>query len=272
VSARLDGKVAIVTGASSGIGLSVARKLVASGAKVALVARTKDKLDQAVGELGRDRAEAYPLDVKDFAALGALPAKVVERFGGLDILVNNAGLNHRGSVLEHSAGDLADVITTNLTAPIYLTRAALPLFRTGGYVINLASLAGMVPVPHEAAYCASKAGLRAFTRSLDDELGERGLTACLVSPGPVDTGFFGDVAHVPDLVFSQPMRSADQVADAVMECLHTGVREIAIPRLSGTLATVGYLFPSLARGLRPLLERRGAANKRAYMARKGNGS
>ena len=269
MTARLDGKVAIVTGASSGIGLAVARKLVAAGARVALVARTKAKLEDAVRELGEERAAAYPLDVKDFAALASLPEQVKQRFGGLDVLVNNAGLNHRGSVLEHSAAELADVITTNLTAPVYLTRAAIPHLRRGGFVVNVASLAGMVPVPHEAAYSASKAGLRAFTRSLDDELGARGLTACLVSPGPVDTGFVGDVEHVPDLVFSQPMRSAEQVADAVLECLETGEREIAIPRLSGALATVGYLFPSVARGLRPLLERRGAANKRAYLARKG---
>jgi NAD(P)-dependent dehydrogenase (short-subunit alcohol dehydrogenase family) len=145
---ELEGKVAIVTGASSGIGLAVARRLVAEGASVALVARTKSKLDEAVRELG-DRAAAYPLDVKDTAALGSLPEQVAERFGGLDILVNNAGLNHRGSVLR------------------------------------------------------------------------------------------------------------------------TGTRESALPRLSGTLATVGYLFPAVARGLRPLLERRGAANKRAYLARKG---
>jgi short-subunit dehydrogenase len=265
---ELEGKVAIVTGASSGIGLAVARRLVAEGASVALVARTKSKLDEAVRELG-DRAAAYPLDVKDTAALGSLPQQVAERFGGLDILVNNAGLNHRGSVLSHSASDLADIITTNLTAPIFLTRVAIPLIRPGGFIVNVASLAGMVPVPHEATYSASKAGLRAFTRSLDDELGARGLTACLVSPGPVDTGFVADAEHVPDLVFSQPMRSAEEVADAVLECLRTGTREIALPRLSGTLATVGYLFPAVARGLRPLLERRGAANKRAYLARKG---
>ena len=270
----MKGKVAVVTGASSGIGLAVARQLMDAGASVALVARTRAKLEEAVRELdeGRGapsgRAAAYPVDVKDFASLAALPGQVVERFGGLDILVNNAGLNHRGPVLDHSAEALADVITTNLTAPIYLTRVAVPLMRRGGTVVNVASLAGMVPVPHEAAYCASKAGLRAFTRALAEELSGAGIEACLVSPGPVDTGFFGDVAHVPDLVFSQPMRTAAQIADAVMECIRTGAREIAVPSMSGKLATVGYVFPGLARVLRPLLEKRGAANKRAYLARK----
>ena len=269
----MKGKVALVTGASSGIGLAVARRLARDGASVALVARTRDKLDEAVRELDgpEGRAVAYPVDVKDFAALAALPGKVIERFGGLDILVNNAGLNHRGPVLDHSPDALADVITTNLPGPLYLTRVAIPLLRQGGTIVNVASLAGMVPVPHEAAYCASKAGLRAFTRALAEELVGTGIAACLVSPGPVDTGFFGDVALVPDLVFSQPMRSAEQIADAVMECIRTGAREIAVPSLSGKLATVGYVFPGLARVLRPLLEKRGAANKRAYMARKGMG-
>jgi short-subunit dehydrogenase len=264
----MQGKVAIVTGASSGIGLAVARRIVGEGGSVALVARTRSTLEEAARSLGADRAAVYPIDVKDFGALTALPRRVVERFGGLDILVNNAGLNHRGPVREQAAAALADVLTTNLTAPVFLTRTALPHMRRGGIVVNVASLAGMVPVPDEATYCASKAGLRAFTRALADELESSGMRACIVSPGPVDTGFFGEVAHVPDLVFSQPMRTAEQIADAVMACIRTGAREIAVPSLSGKLATVGYLFPGLARVLRPLLEKRGAANKRAYMARK----
>jgi NAD(P)-dependent dehydrogenase (short-subunit alcohol dehydrogenase family) len=264
----LEGKVAIVTGASSGIGLAVAHRLAGRGAKVALVARTREALEKAAREIGGERAAAFALDVKDFAALGALPAKVVARFGALDVVVNNAGLNHRGPVMNHSAQALADVVTTNLTAPVFLTRAALPHIGPGGVIVNVASLAGMVPVPHEAAYCASKAGLRAFTRALSFELEERGVRAAIVSPGPVDTTFFGDVEAVPDIVFSQPMRTADQVADAVIACIEGRADEIALPALSGKLATMGYVFPKLARALRPLLEKRGAANKRAYIAKK----
>jgi short-subunit dehydrogenase len=199
----------------------------------------------------------------------SLPSAVVERFGRLDILVNNAGLNHRGAVAEHSPEALAEVITTNLTAPVYLTRAAVEKMSKGGVIVNVASLAGMVPVPHEAAYSASKAGLRAFTRALADEVRGSNIQACLVSPGPVDTGFFGDIERVPDLVFSQPMRTADQIAAAVLDCIRTGAGEIAVPALSGKLATVAYVFPGLGRLLRPILEKRGAANKRAYIARKG---
>jgi short-subunit dehydrogenase len=263
----IEGKVAIVTGASSGIGLAVARTFVRAGARVALVARTRSKLEEIASELGA--AAAFPLDVSDSEALASLPSKVVERFGRLDILVNNAGLNHRGPMLEHSPQALADVIATNLVAPIYLTRVAVPKMGRGGVIVNVASLAGMVPVPDEAAYCASKAGLRAFTRAVGDELRDSGISACLVSPGPVDTGFFGDVEHVPDLVFSQPMRTAEQIAEAVMACVETGKGEVAVPALSGKLATMGYLFPRLGRALRPYLERRGRSNKRAYIARKG---
>lgn len=262
----LQGRIAIVTGASSGIGLAVAERLVASGARVALVARTRAKLEAAAARLGAERAAAFPADVTDFAALDALPRAVVDRFGGLDILVNNAGLNHRGPILDHAARDLADVITTNLTAPVYLTRVAATHLRTGGAVVNVASLAGMIPLPHEAAYCASKAGLRAFTFALAEELAPRGITVSSVSPGPVDTDFFGDVSTVPDLVFSQPMSTPDEVADAVMACILRGGREVAMPALSGRLATLGYLFPGLARRLRPVLERRGAALKARYLA------
>ncbi len=267
-----DGKVAIVTGASSGIGLSVARKLVAEGAKVALVARTRDTLERIARELSAKRegsAAAFPCDVKDFASLARLPGLVAERFGGLDILVNNAGLNHRGALTRHTPEALADVVTTNLTAPIFLTRAALDHLRPGGAVVQVASLAGMVPVPGEATYSASKAGIRAFARAILEELAAAGIHSGCVSPGPVDTGFFGDVEDVPPLVFSQPMSTADEIADAVLTCIRTRAPEIAVPAASGRLATAAYVFPRLATGIRPLLERKGAKAKRAYMAKKG---
>jgi short-subunit dehydrogenase len=265
-STNLVGKVALVTGASSGIGLSVTEKLVAAGARVAMVARRKATLEEHVARFGAERAAAFALDVTDLQALMALPDRVVARFGRLDILVNNAGVNHRGPILRYSARELADIVTTNLTAPVVLTRAAVDKLGPGGAIVNIASIAGMIPVPHEAAYAASKAGLRAFTRSVREEFPD--LQVATVSPGPVDTGFFGEISDVPDLVFSQPMSTADRIADAVMKCIAGHDAEIAIPYLSGTLATVGYLFPSVTAILRPLLERRGAAAKANYLERK----
>ena len=261
--------VALITGASSGIGLATARAMVRRGARVALVARTELTLARIVRELG-ESAESVPLDVTDHAALAALPGRVVARFGRLDVVVNNAGVNHRGEVHERSSKDLAQILDTNLVAPVLLTRAALPHLRQGGIVVNVASLAGKVPVPHEATYSASKAGLRAFSRALGIELEERGVRVSCVNPGPVDTGFFGDVETVPDLVFSQPMSTADQVAAAILRAIEsdTPIGEIDVPAMSGKLATLGYLSPRFFTALRPVLSKLGAKKKAAYIASK----
>jgi short-subunit dehydrogenase len=263
--------VALVTGASTGIGLAVCRALVARGARVAMVARTRATLEAAAAELGGgDLAVAFPLDVADLAALERLPGQVVARMGRLDVLVNNAGAHLRGPVASRSTADLARMVEVNLTAPIVLTRAALPLLPRGGAVVSVASLAGLVPVPGAATYSATKAGLRAFSRALADELRAGGIAVCTVSPGPVDTDFFlAELESVTDLTFSQPMSSPERVAAAVLECVRGGRQEIALPGVSARLATLGYLSPGLLRVLRPMMERVGARKKAAYAARKG---
>ncbi len=272
---NLQDRVAIVTGASSGIGLAVARSLCARGARVALVARSVDKLAQIVEELGPERAASFPLDVTERAGLLALPAKVIERFGRLDIVINNAGVNHRGAVRERSAEELIAILETNLIAPILLTKAALDGIDPEGVIVNVASLAGKVAVPHEATYSGSKFGLRAFGRALNTEHqlhGDR-VRVTTVCPGPVDTGFFGDdLSKVPDLVFSQPMSSAEEVSDAVMRAIDGEASEIDVPPLSGMLATLGYLSPRVFGAIRPILEKVGARNKISHLARKTRGA
>jgi short-subunit dehydrogenase len=257
-------KVALVTGASAGIGLAVSKKLAAQGIRVAMVARTEKTLREAAVE----GAEIFPLDVKDLDALAALPARVVERMGGLDIVVNNAGAHHRGELLSRDARELAEMVTVNLSAPIVLCRAAIPLMRSPGSIVNVASLAGMVPVRHQATYGATKAGLRAFSKAIRQELEGR-VSVSVVSPGPVDTGFFDkDLDRIADIAFSQPISSADEVADAVIAAIRDGADEIAVPWASGKLCTLGYVAPSLLKALQPLMERRGARNKRAFIARR----
>jgi short-subunit dehydrogenase len=261
-----SGKVAIVTGASSGIGLAVAKMWAARGGRVALVARTTSRLDDVAREIGQESAVAFPLDVQDLKGVAALPARVKERFGRLDCVVNNAGLNHRGPIDRFDAMLLADIIQTNLTAPIVLTRACLDHLESGGSIIQVASIAGMVPVPGEATYSASKAGLRAFTRAVAFDLEPRNIHVGCVCPGPVDTGFLGDLEEVPDIVLSQPMITSDDVARAVLECLDQRLEEVALPARSGRLATMAYLMPSFAKKIRPALEKRGAKNKKALIA------
>jgi short-subunit dehydrogenase len=233
---------------------------------VALVARTEKTLREAAAQVN---GEPFALDVKDLAAVAALPQRVVDRMGRLDIVVNNAGVHHRGPALTVAPLALGEIITVNLTAPVVLCRAAAPLMPAGGSIVNVASLAGMVPMRYQVTYGASKAGLRAFSRALRDEFSALGISVSVVSPGPVDTGFFAaEIDKVADVVFSQPMSTAGEVADAILECIREGTAEIAIPWLSGKLCTLGYLSPALTRVLRPALERRGAKAKRAYLERK----
>jgi short-subunit dehydrogenase len=187
-------------------------------------------------------------------------------------LVNNAGRNHRGPFPERSPEELAGILGTNLVAPVLLTRAALSLMSPDGVIVNVASIAGKVPVPDEAVYSASKSGLRAFGRALDAELSlagkrQRVLSVC---PGPVDTGFLGArLADVPNLVFSQPMSQAEDVARVVLRAIERGRQESDIPAVSGKLATLSYLSPTFFRLLRPAFERLGARKKAAFMAKRG---
>ena len=262
----LQGKVVLITGASAGIGGAAARLFGSMGAKVALMARGEKRLQEAVEAIGESGGQAFgfPGDAASKEDCQAVLTAVQEKWGQLDILVNNAGLHHRGPFLDNDPEELARMIQVNLESPIYLTRIALPyLLRQGGAIVNVASLAGCIPVPDSATYSASKFGLRAFSLALRTELESKGVSVSLVSPGPVNTGFILDeLDQVTDITLSQPMVSSERVAEAILACVLDGRAERKIPRASGVLTTLGYLFPLLKRGLRPLLEWKGARAKR----------
>jgi short-subunit dehydrogenase len=268
VSARFTDKVVLVTGASEpdGIGAAAARRFAAEGAQVALTARGVGGLGAVASEIQAKggQARAFPCDVREVGACEALVRDVVETFGRLDVLVNNAGFNARGAVEANDARDLAQVIQVNLVAPIVLTRLALPhLRKRGGAVVQVASIAGQIPLEHEASYSASKVGLRYFSFALRDELRGSGVRVSVVSPGPVETGFI-----LRELDDANPMSSADRIAAAVVEGALDGQRERTIPAVTGVMARVGSLFPFLRRALTPAMERRGRANKAAWKARR----
>lgn len=258
-------KTVIITGASEGVGAATARMFAEAGANLMLVARTKKNLE-AVAEQLRDksRVEIFAMDVADPDACIDLFKKTQFEYGHVDILINNAGYHARGPVEQVDADELARMIDVNLRAPLMLTRLAIPHLHEagGGAIINVGSLAGRTHVPGSAGYCASKSGLRAFTYALAEELRGSGIKIGIVSPGPIDTGFImADIDKTSDLTFSQPISSADEVAQTVLDLCGNNVREQSMPAISGLLTTVMYLFPGLARVLRPTFERRGARTK-----------
>jgi short-subunit dehydrogenase len=264
-------KTVIVTGGSEGVGAAAARLFAGAGANLMLVARNRKNLEAIAAELrDRSRVEIFPMDVSDADSCVDLFKKTQFEFGRIDVLVNNAGFHARGYVESVSAEDLGRTIDVNLKAPIMLTRLALPHIREagGGAIVNVASLAGRTPVPGSAAYSASKFGLRAFTFSLAEEIRESGIKLAVVSPGPISTQFIlADIDTTSDLTFSQPMSSAEEVAQAILDLCGNNQRELAMPAISGVLTTVSYLMPWLGRALRPALERKGSRVKKELKAK-----
>jgi short-subunit dehydrogenase len=274
MSQRFSNKVVLVTGASipTGIGAAVARRFAAEGAALALAARSGDGLEAVASKIraGGSQVRTFPTDVTDLAACEALVARTVEAFGGIDVLVNNAAANTRGPIASKAPRDLANVIEVNLVAPIVLTRLVLPHLRArgGGSIVQIASIAGQMPLTDEATYSASKFGLRAFSFAVREELAGTNIRVSVISPGPVETDFLlGDLDEVPDIVLANPMSTPDDVAKLVLESTIDGRRERTIPVRTGILAQVGNAFPGLARALVPVLERRGKAAKAALRAR-----
>jgi NADP-dependent 3-hydroxy acid dehydrogenase YdfG len=216
----LNGKVALVTGASGGIGAAVARSLHEAGASVGLLSRTG-------ADLGLERALGIECDVRDRAVVERATAQAVERFGRLDIAVANAGLGAYGSFLELDPEQLEAMIDVNLKGTLYTAAATLPhLIASGeGDFISLASVAGVRAFPGEAVYNASKFGQVGFTRALDHELREQGVRATCVCPGGVRTEFAigsGREKGDPEL---EAMMSAEEVADVVL-CALTRPRDM----------------------------------------------
>jgi len=263
-------KTVIITGGSEGVGAAAARAFAKAGANLVLVARNKKNLETIADELRAiTRVEIMAMDVSDTDACVNLFKKAQFEFECIHLLVNNAGYHERGPVETVSADDLGKMIDVNLKAPIMLCRHAIPYIREAGEgaIINVASLAGRTPVPGAATYSASKFGLRAFTFSLAEELKDTNIKLAIVSPGPIDTGFImSNIDNVTDLTFSQPLSTADEVANEILTICSNAKRERSMPPISGLLTTVSYLFPAVGRILRPLLEKKGRSVKRRLKA------
>lgn len=190
----IDGRSAVVTGATRGIGLAVARALLDRGGRVFICARSRDGVDQTVASLKAEYGEKVygdVCDVRSYESVRSLFSRVIEVFGALDILVNNAGIGSHSFVEQMSVEEWNATIETNLSSVFYCCHEALPLLKQsgGGYIINIGSLAGKNAFPGAAAYCASKFGLIGFSEALMQEVRYDHIRVSYVMPGSVNTGF-----------------------------------------------------------------------------------
>jgi 3-oxoacyl-[acyl-carrier protein] reductase len=223
----LRGKVAIVTGGSRGIGLAIARALVADGVQVAVTGRSGAHLSKArptIEAAGPGAVETLQADVRRFDEVKRAVDAAVGRFGGLDIVINNAGVGIFGEVASMTPEQWAEVIDTNLTGVFHMCRAAIPHLRRrgGGFIINISSLAGKNPFADAAAYCASKAGLNAFSEALMQEVRYDDIRVSYVMPGSVATAFSsGDEAKGADWKIAP-----DEVAEVVLDLLRHNPRSL----------------------------------------------
>ena len=195
---NLNGKIAVITGASSGIGAATARLLAAEGVAVVLVARRKARLDALAAELG-PRAIAVEADIADEQQVASLFALVRERFGGLDLLFNNAGVGINGTFAESRAQDWRTQIDANFYGVLNCTHAAIPLMqnRPGAMISTVSSVGGRNGAGGWAVYCATKFAVIGFHDSLRKELGEQGIRVSLIEPGATWTEWGGTTENDP---------------------------------------------------------------------------
>jgi short-subunit dehydrogenase len=237
----LDGAVALVTGASSGIGRAAAGRFAAAGAKVVLAGRDKDALAEVADETG---GHVVVADLDEPDAPERVAAEAVAVSGRVDVLVNNAGIGWAGAVTTMAADDIDRLVAVNLVAPLRLTRALLPgmVTRRQGHLVMVASVAGATGVAGEAVYAATKAGLATFADSVRLEVAGTGVRVTNVSPGVIDTAFFTRRNRPYERTWPRPI-PADRVAAAIVDAVRRDRAEVWVP---------GWLrLPARLRGAAP---------------------
>lgn len=217
-SPSLEGQVAVVTGASRGIGRAVAIALAAVGAQVVVnYARSSSAADEVVAEIasGGGSAVAIQADVSQAEQVDALISGTLEKFGRVDILVNNAGITRDTLLLRMKPEDWQAVIDLNLTGVFLCTRAVakIMLKQRSGRIINIASVAGQMGNPGQANYSAAKAGVIGFTKTVAKELASRGVTANAVAPGFIETDMTGDLNNTEEILKFIPLGRFGQPED-----------------------------------------------------------
>jgi short-subunit dehydrogenase len=224
--------VAVVTGASSGIGEATALALAGQGATVMLVARAEEKLQFLEREISAagGRALAVRTDVTDRDSVAAMVERTIEEFGSLDVLVNNAGLGLSGRVAELRAEDLRHVLEVNLIGPLVCIQAALPHMRQGGRIINVSSVVGKRAIPKVGGYCATKSALNALSDALRVEVAGQGITVTSVYPGTTQTAFRENSRRTKDEKRGWRPRGVvpEEVAARIVAAAESGGRDVYV--------------------------------------------
>jgi 3-oxoacyl-[acyl-carrier protein] reductase len=233
---QLRGKIALITGGSQGIGHALARALANEGCTLIITGRSESSLNKAVTEIGR-KVTPMVCDVRDPAAVDHLFASVKRRFGRLDILINNAGVGHANlSVADLPVESWREVIDTNLTGMFLVTKAALPLMKRGGAIVNNLSIAAKRVFPGSSAYNASKHGALGFTSTLREELRDRGIRVIALMAGATDSAIWKTLwPQAPRKKMMSPATVAQGVVDALTLPEDGTVEEIVIRPRAGTL-------------------------------------
>jgi NAD(P)-dependent dehydrogenase (short-subunit alcohol dehydrogenase family) len=235
-------RVAVVTGASSGIGEATARALAAKGWRLVLLARRRERLEPLAAELG---GEFELCDVADREAVDRTAAAVLARHPRIDLLVNNAGIPGRGDFLTLDAERIEAVVRTNYLGSVWCARAFLPGLGEGSRIVNVVSVAGTVAFGPAGPYAASKHAQLAFSRSLAALLAARGIGVHTVNPGFVETEGFPQRSVLASAFFRRAVIGPDDVAHHVLRVLDSGRRESFVPGWYRVFAVAQALAPPL---------------------------
>jgi short-subunit dehydrogenase len=248
----LDGALAVVTGASSGIGEATARALAARGSHVVLLARNLDRLNAVAGDIRSqgNKAEAYPVDMADAKAVSSVAQRLTNLHGSPHIVINNAGVGRWLSILETGAEEAAQMMAVPYLAAFNITRELLPgmLARRSGHIFNVTSVAARLAWPGAVAYTAARAAMEGFTNALRADLHGTGLGVTLAMFGTVETPYWdhnpGSRARLPKRAAWMPALSPQTVASKIVSAIENGSRSVVAPAMFRLIFLINRLFPA----------------------------